>query len=275
MTIKTPIGYTTRDDIFVRGRNIATEIIGKVDFVDMIFLAATGELPAEPVKRVANALFVTATDHGLTPSAIAARLTYLGAPESLQGAIAAGLLGAGNHFLGTMQLSAQMLRDGVAGLADDASEADYDRCAESLGREHRAARRIIPGIGHPLHVQGDPRVPALRQVAQECGFLGRHWRFAGAIERAAATEYGRLLPLNAAGAVGATVSDMGLDPVWARGIALIGRCAGLLAHLIDEKRAPLGQEIWNLVLAQAHPADLAGSDNPIPQRARWLQEHGR
>lgn len=275
MTIKTPIGYTTRDDIFVRGRNIAAEIIGKIDFVDMIFLAATGELPTQPIKRLSNALIVTATDHGLTPSAIAARLTYLGAPESLQGAIAAGLLGAGDHFLGTMQLSAQMLKDAAARLAPNAGDADFDACAVTLVREHRAARRVIPGIGHPIHVNGDPRVSAVRKIADECGFAGRHWRLASAIERAAAAEYGRLLPLNAAGAVGATVSDMGLDPVWARGFALIGRCAGLLAHIIDEKRAPLGQKLWDLVLAQDDSAELAGHDNLIPQRAKWLQEHGR
>jgi citrate synthase len=270
MTIKTPIGYTTRDEIFVRGSNIATEIIGKLDFVDMIFLATTGVPPTDAMKRMSNALMVAVTDHGLTPSAIAARLTLLGAPESIQGAVAAGLLGAGNHFLGTMQLSAQLLQDTMATLAADAGEAEFDARAAALVREHRASKRILPGIGHPIHVNGDPRVPALRTLAAECGFAGRHWRMAGAIERAAQAEYGKLLPLNAAGAVGASVSDMGLDPIWARGFALIGRSAGLLAHLIDEKRSPLGQQLWDLVLAQDDSAELAGHDNPIPQRAKFL-----
>ncbi|WP_418319879.1 citryl-CoA lyase [Piscinibacter sakaiensis] len=269
MTIKTPIGYTTRDDIFVRDRNLATDIIGKLDFIDMIFLAATGELPTLPLKRMSNALMVAVTDHGLTPSAIATRLTFLGAPESIQGAVAAGLLGAGNHFLGTMQLSAQLLQDCVAILAADADDREFDACANALVREHRGSRRIVPGIGHPIHINGDPRVPALRQLAIECGFSGRHWRLAGAIERAAQAEYGKLLPLNAAGAVGASISDMGLEPLWARGFALIGRSAGLVAHLIDEKRAPLGQKLWDLVLAQDDSAELAGHDNPIPQRVRW------
>lgn len=271
MTIKTPIGYTTRDDIFVRDRNIATEILGRLDFIDMIFLAATGQTPSAPMKRMANTLMVAVTDHGLTPSAIAARLTILGAPESIQGAVAAGLLGAGNHFLGTMQLSAQMLKDAVAGLAPDADGAAFDACAAALVREYRAGKRIVPGIGHPIHIKGDPRVPALRRVAGECGFEGRHWQLATAIERAAQAEYGKLLPLNAAGAVGACVADMGLDPLWARGFALIGRSAGLVAHLLDEKRAPLGQKLWDLVLAQDDSAELAGHDNPIPQRAQALK----
>jgi citrate synthase len=275
MTIKTPIGYTTRDEIFVRDRNIATEILGQLDFVDMIFLAATGQTPSTALKRMANALMVAVTDHGLTPSAIAARLTLLGAPESVQGAVAAGLLGAGNHFLGTMQLSAQMLNDAVAGLPAGAGEAEFADCAAALVREYRAARRIVPGIGHPIHVNGDPRVPALRRVAAECGFEGRAWRLAAAIERAAHAATGKLLPLNAAGAVGACAADMGLDPLWARGFALIGRSAGLIAHLIDEKRAPLGQQLWDLVLAQDDSAELAGHDNPIPQRAQALQTKGR
>lgn len=270
MTIKTSIGYTTRDEIFVRDRNIATEIIGRLDFVDMIFLAATGDPPTEAMKHMSNALMVAVTDHGLTPSAIAARLTLLGAPESIQGAVAARLLGAGNHFLGTMQLSAQLLQDAVATLGADAGEAEFDARAVALVREHRAGKRILPGIGHPIHVKGDPRVPALRALAAECGFAGHHWRMAVAIERAAHAEYGKLLPLNAAGAVGASVSDMGLDPIWARGFALIGRSAGLLAHLIDEKRAPLGQQLWDLVLAQDDSAELAGHDNLIPQRAKFV-----
>jgi len=267
MTIKTPIGYTTRDDIFVRGRNIATEIIGKLDFVDMIFLAATGQTPSEPMKRMANAIMVTVADHGLTPSAIATRLTFLGAPESIQGAVAAGLLGAGDHFLGTMQTGAQMLQQAIVELRADAGDAEFDDCARALVRAYRASKRIVPGIGHPIHIHGDPRVPALRQIAGECGFEGRHWRLAGAIERAAQAEYGKRLPMNAAGAVAACISDMGLEPIWARGFALIGRSAGLVAHLIDEKRAPLGQKLWDLVLAQDDSAELAGHDNPIPQRA--------
>jgi citrate synthase len=169
-----------------------------------------------------------------------------------------------------MQLSAQMLKDAVAGLAPNADSAAFDACAAALVRDYRAGKRIVPGIGHPIHVKGDPRVPALRALAAECGFAGRHWRMAAAIERAAQAEYGKLLPLNAAGAVGASVSDMELDPIWARAFALIGRSAGLLAHLIDEKRAPLGQQLWDLVLAQDDSAELAGHDNPIPQRAKFV-----
>ncbi|RYY84650.1 MAG: citryl-CoA lyase, partial [Comamonadaceae bacterium] len=103
MPVTTDIGTTTPDTIQVRGLNLATDILGQFDFVDMICWLAWARRPEAREKEMLNLLLVTAADHGLTPSAISARLTYLGAPESLQGAVAAGLLGAGSSFLGTVQ----------------------------------------------------------------------------------------------------------------------------------------------------------------------------
>ena len=120
----------------------------------------------------------------------------------------------------------------------------------------------MPGLGHPIHVDGDPRTPVLRRIAGENGFDGRHWRFMAAVEAAAREEYGRLLPINAAGAVGATVSDMGLAPIWARAFALIGRSAGLLAHLMEELENPQGQKIWDMILEQDDSAECAGIADP-------------
>ena len=134
--------------------------------------------------------------------------------------------------------------------------------AREVVRAFRAARRIVPGIGHPIHVAGDPRTPVLRRIAAGNGFDGRHWRFMAAVETAAQAEYGRLLPINAAGAVGATVSDMGLAPVWARAFALIGRSAGLLAHLMEEAENPQGQKIWDMILEQDDSAERAGISDP-------------
>lgn len=265
MTIKTAIGFTTESQIFVRGRDLAAEIIGKMDFIDMIYFTATGKEPNDRIRTMTNAIIVTATDHGLTPSAIAARMTILGAPESLQGAVAAGLLGAGNHFLGTMQNAAAFTRDEIGPLTQDDDDAAFASRAGEVVRAYRAARRILPGIGHPIHVNGDPRTPVLRRIAGENGFDGKHWRFMASIEKAAEAEFGRLLPINAAGAVGATVADMGLAPVWARAFALIGRSAGLLAHLMEEAENPQGQKIWDLILDQDDSAELAGLTKKGPK----------
>jgi citrate synthase len=248
--IKTDIGYTTIDAIMVRGQNLANDLIGTIDFVDMIVLTALGRLPSEPEKKMLNALLVTVTDHGLTPSAIAARMTYLGAPEALQAAVAAGLLGAGSVFLGTMENAATMLRTAASDMTDEAGDTAWRDRARQLIEEYRAERRLIVGVGHPIHVNGDPRVPVLKRLSEETGFYGKHWRLLRAIEDVLRSEFRKRLPINAAGAIGAIVADMGLPSSFARGVALIGRCAGLVAHLLEEQQAPTGQAIWDLVLAQ-------------------------
>lgn len=250
MTVATEIGYSTRDAIMVRGRNLSTEIIGTFDFVDMIWWVTFARLPERREKTMINMLLVTAADHGLTPSAITARLTWLGAPESLQGAVAAGLLGAGNNFLGTVQNVAQMLIDAAADLPDDADDVAMAACAKALAATRRAERRPISGIGHPIHINGDPRVPTLRRISEENNYFGKHWRLALAIPAAIEAATGRCLPLNAAGANGAVLADMGMDPLMGRGLALIGRAAGLVAHIVEEKASPQGQHIWDLVIAQ-------------------------
>ncbi|MGT2511372.1 citryl-CoA lyase [Cupriavidus basilensis] len=248
--IRTEIGYTTPDRITLRGRDLATEVIGKLDFVQTLCLVALGRLPGAAEARMIDTLLVTAVDHGLTPSAISARMTWLGAPESLQGAVAAGLLGAGERFLGTVQNMAELLLQEGASLAADADAAAMAEHGRRIVAACRSAGKPIPGVGHPIHAQGDPRVPVLMETASANGFHGKYCRLALALGDACGDDTRRVLPLNAAGAIGAILAEMGLDPLFGRGLALIGRCAGLVAHLIEEREQPVGQQVWNLVLRQ-------------------------
>ncbi|CAJ95213.1 citrate synthase [Cupriavidus necator] len=251
--ITTDIGYTTRDTIVVRNLNLSTEIIGKFDFVDMIFLLTLARSPSPQEKTMVNALLVTAADHGLTPSSVSTRMTYTGAPEAMQAAVAAvaaGLLGAGSVLLGTMQNSAEMLLEAARDLDQDADDGQVRDVARAVIRRHKQERRAIYGVGHPIHVDGDPRVPTLRALSVANGCYGVHWRVMEAIADVFDKEFGKKLPLNAVGAIGSIVADMGLDPVMARGLALVGRSAGLLAHILEERQAPVGQKIWTLVLEQ-------------------------
>ena len=252
--VKTDIGYTTPDAITVRGLNLATEIIGKFDFIDMIFHTVLARRPTPQEKVMVNALLVTTADHGITPSSLSARLTYIGAPEALQGAVATGLLGAGSVFLGTMQNAAEMLIDGARTLSPDASEEAIAAAARAVVKRHKDERRPIYGVGHPIHVDGDPRVPALRDLSRENGFLGVHWRLMDAIAAELASG-GKKLPVNAVGAIAAIVAAMGMDPLIARGLSLVGRSAGLLAHILEEKQAPMAREAWELVL-KADPRNV-------------------
>jgi len=255
--VRTEIGYTTTDTIMVRGKNLATEIIGQFDFIDMIFFTTLARMPTSREKIMVNALLVTTADHGITPSSLAARLTYIGAPESLQGAVATGLLGAGSVFLGTMQNATEMLLQGAADLTDEASDEQVREVARALIRQYRQERRSIFGVGHPIHVDGDPRVPTLRELSRANGYYGKHWRLMEAISFVFIHEMGKKLPLNAVGAIGSIVAAMDLDPMVARGLALVGRSAGILAHCMEEKQAPMAREAWELVLG-------ADSRNVLP-----------
>lgn len=248
--VKTDIGYTSIEEINVRGLNLATEIIGKFDFVDMIFHTTLARLPTEREKRMVNALLVTTADHGITPSSLAARLTYAGSPEAMQGAVAAGLLGAGSVFLGTMQNAAEMLIEAARDLPVEPNDAQVLQRAREVVQQYRQSKRAIYGVGHPIHVNGDPRVPTLRALSRENGYYGVHWRLMEAISEVLARDLNKKLPLNAVGAIASIVAAMGLDPVIARGLSLVGRSAGLLAHIMEEKSSPMATEAWKVVLAE-------------------------
>jgi len=248
--VKTEIGYCTTERIYVRGYDLADELIGKIDFIDMMMLVILGRPCKEPEREMLNAILVTVMDHGLTPSALAARLTYLGAPEAMQAAVAAGLLGAGSVFLGAMENASVMLADLVKSVPEQATDAQAAAIATQFYRDRRSAKLAIFGLGHNIHVNGDPRIAALREVSRRNGYYGRHWRAITQLEDSSALLGKRRLPVNAAGAVGAMVADMGLPPIMARGLALIGRCAGLIGHILEEQATPTGQALWDLVLRQ-------------------------
>lgn len=248
--LRTEIGYTTPDRITVRGRDLAGELIGNLDFVEMFVLIALGRVCTREEKEAINAIMVTTADHGLTPSALATRLTYTGAPESPQAAVAAGLLGAGSVFLGAMKDATEMLADAGEGLTVASSAEEISTRAETFVAARRTEGRPLYGFGHNIHVHGDPRVPVLREVAERNGFRGLYWRLLEALEVAAGAARGRPLPINAAGAIAALILEMGLPASMARGITLVARCAGLVGHLIEEEQQPLGRELWDLVLRQ-------------------------
>jgi citrate synthase len=248
--IRTEIGQTTLHSIKVRGYDLATELIGHIDFVDMLMLVSLGRTCQGNEKDMLNTIMVTVTDHGLTPSALAARLTYMGAPEAPQAAIAAGLLGAGSVFLGAMKDAAEMLQEAAEGLDENATDEEVANAAFEFVRARRGERKPLFGLGHNIHIEGDPRIPALQAVTERNGYFGIHWRLLLAMDEASPRIYSRRLPANTAGAVGAMILGMEMPVHMARGLALVGRCAGLLGHIIEEEHSPTGQELWDLVLRQ-------------------------
>jgi citrate synthase len=241
--LRTEIGATTADSITIRGRDLAGELMGRVTFTELAFLLVQGRMPAAGETTLLDAVLVSLADHGLTPTVLAARLTHTGAPESLQGAVAAGLLGAGSVFLGVVEDAAVFLGEIVAA-APGGGDDDLRSAADAAVAARRAAGGRIPGLGHPIHKVEDPRTPRMYVIAAEAGVLGPNLRALRMVESAQAQQSGRRLPINGAGAAGAALADLGFDPAIVRGFALLARTAGVVAHLAEEMSQPLGMPLF-------------------------------
>jgi citrate synthase len=252
--LRTGIGHSDADSITLGGLDLAGEVMGVVSFADLAFLLASGRLPSEPESRLFNAVLASLADHGLTPTALAARLTYTGAPESLQGAVAAGLLGAGSVFLGPVEDTARFLGAIAAETSSEDDEVLSKAAAAAVQKWISGAQRI-PGLGHPIHKELDPRTPRLYELAREAGAAGVHLRLLEHVATAHKEATGKALPINGAGAAGAVLADLGFPPATARGFALLARTAGLIGHLAEEARNPLGMRLWREVESRASAAE--------------------
>jgi citrate synthase len=240
----TSLGASDPDTITLLGQDLAADLMGKVGFGELALWLVTQRRPAPGQVRVFEAVLVALADHGFTPTAIAARLTYLSAPDSVQGALAAGLLGGGSRFLGVTEDAGRFLAAALAGQPVPTDDAGFDALALAAVTRARAARQFVPGLGHPVHKVTDPRTPALIKIAGEEGLRGPHLRLFEAIGRVHPQVLGRTLPLNGAGTCGAALADLGLPPDLLRGFALLARCAGLLGQLAEEQRRPVGMDIY-------------------------------
>jgi len=246
--LRSDIAWSTPERIGVFGHDLVRELIGRVNLGDMGFLEITGRLPNARESRMFNAMLVTLVEHGIVPSTLATRLTYAGAPEALQAAVAAGLLGLGSVFVGSIETAARIL---AAALPDPKAKVALPELADRIVADHRAAGRIIPGLGHPIHKPIDPRTPRLFAVARATGFNGRYVELMRLVARRAAKAYGRALPINATGAIGAICCEMRLPWQVCRGLGVMARAVGLVGHVLEESRRPIALEVWHRVEEEA------------------------
>lgn len=234
----TSLCTSTPTDVFIRDRSLCSELMGSLSFTEMAMFLILGEKPGQAQRAIVDACLVTLMEHGLTPSAIATRLTYTSAPEAMQAAVAAGLLGVGSLFVGTMEGCAVLLQRIIDAGAPFQSEA------ERVAREHRDAGQPLPGFGHPLHKPDDPRARRLLELVDEQGLTADYTNALRALSAAVDTTYGKHITVNATGAVAAALGDAGVPPKIMRGFALISRCAGLVAHVHEEQEKPALRAIW-------------------------------
>ena len=215
----TDIAWSSSDSITVFGRSLPDEILGHLSFGDMAFLELTARVPTQNESRMFNAMLVTLVEHGLTPSTMVARLTYLGAPEAMQAAVAAGLSGLGSVFVGSVEGSAKMLSEAMP---TPGASVDQDAIARSIVEKFAETKAIIPGIGFD-----GPYVSLIQKVAAEAGRARK-----------------RDLPTNATGMLGALCCEMGFDWKICRGLGVMARAVGIVGHILEESRNPMAANLW-------------------------------
>jgi citrate synthase len=249
MQYPTGLGTSDADTIRLLGHDLTGELIGKVSFGELALWLATQQRPNARQVRLFEAVLVSLADHGFTPTAIAARLTLYSAPDALQGALAAGLLGGGSRFLGVTEDTGRFLAEVLAKAGDrlPTTDAEWDELARQAMIEQRKAGRFVPGLGHPVHKTRDPRIAVILEIAEQEGLRGSHLRLFEAIGRVHPEILGRTLPLNGAGVAGAALADIGLPPQLLRGVALLARAAGLLGHIAEEFHNPIAPDIYAAV----------------------------
>ena len=238
------MGRAELDRIFVRGYDLNQELLGKITFAQMVYLMIVGRMPTVDEGRMVDAMLIVLVDHGMTTGAAAARMTFHSAPEAIQGAVAAAILGAGSVHLGSSEHCAKMLNDA---LPAESKETDLDAIASKTVEKRLANGQLIPGIGHGIHTQGDPRADRLFEVARETKVYGRYCELLKKIGRVADQKVGKHLPVNVTGAIGAISLDMGVHWQMSKSFAILGRALGGLAHVGEEIRRPIARGISNLI----------------------------
>lgn len=242
--IETGLGKAELHRVLVRNIDLTKDILGKLTFAQMTFLMLVGRLPSENETRMTDALLNVLVEHGMVGNVIAARLTVSTAPEAIQGAVAAALLGAGSVHLGSSEYSAKMLQDA---LPLDSGDKDLAEVARAVVEDYSARKQRIAGIGHGTHSEGDPRADRLLEIAGETGVRGRYCELLEEIGKVAEARHKRRLPINVTGAIAAIASDLGLPWQMAKAFALIGRTLGAMAHIGEELKNPMSRTISDLV----------------------------
>jgi citrate synthase len=233
----TNIGQAYPDRVEVRGRDLAGDVMGRLSFTEYFHLLLTGREPTEDQRFFLDLLLVAIAEHGMMPTNVAARMTLAADPESLHGAVAAGILGCGPVILGTAEPCARLLAAAQERVASGGSAADV---AAKLAHEIHDAGERLPGFGHPVHRPVDPRAERILELADARDVSGPHVLLARAFRDAAAQAWGRPLTMNVSMPIAAIMLDLAFSPDAVKSVPILARTAGLLAHLAEERRHPLG-----------------------------------
>jgi citrate synthase len=233
----THISQSSPDSVEVRGRDLTGDVMGRLSFTEYFHLLLTGEEPTEDQRYFLDLLLVAIAEHGMMPTNVAARMTLAADPGSLQGAVAAGILGCGPVILGTSEACAQLLEEAQAKVAAGGDPGDV---ALGLAQQLHASGDRLPGFGHPVHKPLDPRAERILELADARGVSGPHVVLARCFRDGAAEAWGRPLTMNVSMPIAAVLLDLGFPATAAKAVPILARTASLLAHLVEEQELPVG-----------------------------------
>ena len=214
------------DRVEIRGRDLVGDVMGRLSFTAHFHLLLTGREPSDDECFFLDLLLVAIAEHGMMPSNVAARITLAADPESLHGAVAAGILGAGPVVLGTSEACARLL---------EARDEPLD-----VARAIHASGGKVPGFGHPVHRPVDPRAERILELADARGVSGSNVAYARCLRDAVAVVWETPLPVNVALPTAAVLLDLGFSADVVKAVPILARTAGLLAHLAEERELPAG-----------------------------------
>jgi citrate synthase len=231
------IAQAYADRVEVRGHDLCGDLMGRLSFTEYVHLLVTGREPTAEQRDFLDLTLVAIAEHGMMPSNVAARMTFAADPRSLQGAVAAGILGAGPVILGASEECARLLEEAQARVASGASP---EAASRDLAAAIHASGGKVPGFGHPLHRPVDPRAERILELADARSVSGPYVLLARAFRESVAETWGKPLPMNVAMPIAAVLLDVGFPSAAVKAVPILARTAGLLAHLVEEQRSPVG-----------------------------------
>jgi citrate synthase len=245
--IGTPTSDTER--LRIRGRNVLEEIVGEMSFAEAYYFIVTGRMPTDAQRKIFDAALIILMDHGLTPTALVARLVGDSLPDNPQAGVAAGILMVGDKFVGSIAGAGAILEEGMA------QDGDKRAWAAELVTRAKAEKRYLPGFGHPYYHPTDPRSNRLFQIAEKAGVEGHYIDLLKLLGEELDKLSGRHFTINATAALGALLCEIDFPVAAMRGVAVVGRAAGLVAHVMEEGKEPITPALMDFAgkIAYADP----------------------
>ncbi|MCX5335623.1 MULTISPECIES: citryl-CoA lyase [unclassified Streptomyces] len=228
----TAISHIEPGSIELRDRPVQS-LIGSVGLVDVIWLLLRGDLPGARESALLEAALVAGVDHGPQAPSIAATRMAATCGIGLNNAIATGVNMLGDSHGGAGQQCVELLED-IRNRRE--SEGSWADAARAVMAEWQQRSRYLPGFGHrfhPVDPRRDPLIGLVRQAVEDGIVHGDHLSAALAVEEALLRRP-RPVPMNIDGATAVIYAELGFPAPLARGLFVLSRSVGLLAHAWEE-----------------------------------------